>query len=162
MAAVNKLAIILCLTVSVALTSCQTAMDVLYGMSQGMSQSMMMQSNNTVLAASAPVWNTTPTPTWNTTPAPVWNNSASWSGTTYVPTTPSTPSSGSGTTSTAAERLNQSVGDKCMSCHGTGKCSACGGTKVASGMGNTYACTLCDANGNCPVCHGTGKAGWNR
>lgn len=61
-----------------------------------------------------------------------------------------------------AETLNQTVGSKCLTCHGTGKCHACNGTKVASGLGNTYKCTVCDTNGNCPSCHGTGVASWNR
>lgn len=58
--------------------------------------------------------------------------------------------------------LNTTVGDKCTSCHGTGKCSACGGTKVASRLGVTYYCETCSDKGICTVCHGTGKNRWER
>lgn len=63
---------------------------------------------------------------------------------------------------TAAESLNETLGEYCLTCHGDKRCTACGGTKVARGMGLTYACTLCNDTGDCPTCHGTGLAGWNR
>ena len=58
--------------------------------------------------------------------------------------------------------LNQTVGEDCPACKGSGKCSACNGTKVAHSFGNTYECTVCDQYGNCSVCQGTGKTSWNR
>ena len=60
------------------------------------------------------------------------------------------------------ETLNQTVGEKCQTCNGSGKCPTCNGTKVASSYGNTYKCTICDEHGNCPSCKGSGKASWNR
>lgn len=63
---------------------------------------------------------------------------------------------------TAADRLNESVGEVCLLCKGLKKCHACRGTKIASGGGHNYVCTLCNENGDCPSCHGTGLAGWNR
>jgi|GEM_PF-3352816 LysM domain protein len=63
---------------------------------------------------------------------------------------------------TAADRLNEYVGEKCMLCKGSKKCHACNGTKIASSFGHDYACTLCNDKGECPQCHGTGLAGWNR
>ena len=100
--------------------------------------------------------------------------SSGWGNQFYVPgyvdaTATATPDFGldRGGTSTSsgsssADILNQTAGEYCKSCNGTGKCHACNGTKVASGLGNTYTCTVCDENGNCSVCHGSGKASWNR
>lgn len=58
--------------------------------------------------------------------------------------------------------LNQTVGENCMTCKGTGKCPTCNGSKTAHSFGNSYKCNVCDGNGNCPSCHGAGKASWNR
>lgn len=60
------------------------------------------------------------------------------------------------------QTLNQTMGENCLTCKGSGKCPTCNGTKIASGLGNTYKCNVCDVNGNCPSCHGSGKASWNR
>ncbi|MDE5869703.1 MAG: hypothetical protein K2H18_05680, partial [Muribaculaceae bacterium] len=39
--------------------------------------------------------------------------------------------------------LNKTVGEKCVSCGGSGKCQACNGTKTASSFGNKYKCNVC-------------------
>ncbi|MDE6296212.1 MAG: hypothetical protein K2L89_00040 [Muribaculaceae bacterium] len=58
--------------------------------------------------------------------------------------------------------LNKTVGEKCVSCGGSGKCMTCKGTKVASSFGNEYKCNVCGPKGLCNVCNGTGKTSWNR
>lgn len=57
--------------------------------------------------------------------------------------------------------LNETIGEKCPACKGTGNCIGCNGTLVTHYWGEPGKCKMCNDTGKCGACNGTGKTSWN-